>query len=75
MDLQKLLLETKAIDILGLKENINDIHFKLDNHIHIVNIPPSGEYFIYLAVDFNKANLALTRTMLRKYKQELNEVL
>ena len=65
----------KAIDILGLQENINDIHFKLDNHIHIVDMSPSGEYFIYLAVDSNKANLALTRSMLRKYKQELNEVL
>ncbi|TDQ25619.1 hypothetical protein [Tenacibaculum caenipelagi] len=65
----------KAIEVLGLDENISDIHFKLDNHIHVIDMSPSGEYFIYLAVDSNRANLALTRTMLNKYKKELNEVL
>ncbi|WP_428740297.1 hypothetical protein [Tenacibaculum sp.] len=65
----------KAIQVLGLDEDISDIHFKLKNHIHVIDLSPSGEYFIYLAVDGNKANLALTRTMLNKYKKELNEVL
>ena len=65
----------KAIQVLGLDEDISDIHFKLKNHIHVIDLSPSGEYFIYLAVDSNRANLALTRTMLNKYKKELNEVL
>ncbi|WP_367997805.1 hypothetical protein [Tenacibaculum soleae] len=60
---------------LGLDESLNDIHFNLDSHIHIINISPSGDYFVYLAVDSKKANLALTRTLLNKYKQELNNEL
>lgn len=64
-----------AIKTLGLEQGLRDIHFKLDNHIHVINMSPSGDYFIYLAVDGKKANLALTRTMLNKYKAELNEVL
>ncbi|CAM1350224.1 hypothetical protein [Tenacibaculum insulae] len=65
----------KAMKSLGLDENLNDIHFNLDSHIHIINISPSGDYFVYLAVDSKKANLALTRTLLNKYKQELNNEL
>ncbi|KAB1159557.1 MULTISPECIES: hypothetical protein [Tenacibaculum] len=65
----------EAIKTLGLDENLRDIHFKLDNHIHVINMSPGGDYFIYLAVDSKKANLALTRTMLNKYKIELNAVL
>lgn len=65
----------KAMKSLGLDENLNDIHFNLDSQIHIINISPSGDYFVYLAVDSKKANLALTRTLLNKYKQELNNEL
>ncbi|OCK43602.1 hypothetical protein BA195_02560 [Tenacibaculum soleae] len=65
----------KAMKSLGLNENLNDIHFNLDSQIHIINISPSGDYFVYLAVDSKKANLALTRTLLNKYKQELNNEL
>lgn len=65
----------KAMKSLGLDENLNDIHFNLDSQIHIINISPSGDYFVYLAVDSKKANLALTRTLLNRYKQELNNEL
>ncbi|CAM1358267.1 conserved protein of unknown function [Tenacibaculum soleae] len=65
----------KAMKSLGLDESLNDIHFNLDSQIHIINISPSGDYFVYLAVDSKKANLALTRTLLNKYKQELNNEL
>ncbi len=65
----------KAMKALGLDENLTDIHFNLENQIHIINISPSGEYFIYLAIDSKKANLALTRTLVNKYKQELNNEL
>ena len=65
----------KAMKALGLDESLNDIHFNLKNQIHIINISPSGEYFVYLAVDSKKANLALTRTLLNKYKQKLNNEL
>ena len=65
----------KAMKTLGLEENLTDIQFNLDNQIHMVNISPSGDYFVYLAVDTKKANVALTRTLLNKYKQELNNEL
>ncbi|WP_271405458.1 hypothetical protein [Tenacibaculum soleae] len=65
----------KAMKSLGLDESLNDIHFNLDSQIHIINISPSGDYFVYLAVNSKKANLALTRTLLNKYKQELNNEL
>ncbi|QXP73072.1 hypothetical protein H0I31_05070 [Tenacibaculum sp. AHE15PA] len=65
----------KAMKSLGLNEQLTDIHFNLETQIHIINISPSGEYFVYLAVDSKKANLALTRTLLNKYKQDLNNEL
>lgn len=65
----------KAIDALGLKEEIQDITITLSCQIHIINIAPSGNYFIYLAVDSSKANMGITKVMLNKYKVKLNEVL
>ncbi|MEX6627148.1 hypothetical protein PG913_10740 [Tenacibaculum pacificus] len=65
----------KAIEALGLNENLRDIHFNLDEQIHVINIAPSGEYFIYLAVDSKKANLALSRKLLNKYTKSLTDEL
>ncbi|WBX73751.1 hypothetical protein PG913_00335 [Tenacibaculum pacificus] len=65
----------KAIEALELKEEIKDVYFNLKNQIHIINLSPSGEYFIYLAVDSKKANLALTRTLLNRYKKDLDNEL
>lgn len=65
----------KAIEALGLKEDIQDITITLTDQIHIINIAPSGAYFIYLAVDSDKANLGITRALLNKYKADLNAAL
>ncbi|MDB0614568.1 hypothetical protein PL372_02975 [Tenacibaculum dicentrarchi] len=65
----------KAIKTLGLDENLRDIHFNLDKQIHIIDIFPSGEYFVYLAIDSKKANIALSRKLLGKYTKELNNEL
>lgn len=65
----------KAIEALGLKEEIKDISITLDTQIHIINVAPSGSYFIYLAIDSSKANLAITKTLLNKYKKELNNAI
>ena len=65
----------EAIKQLGLKETIEDITITLDNQVHIINISPSGAYFIYLAVDSSKANLGITKSLLNKYKQDLNKAL
>lgn len=65
----------KAIEALGLKEEIKDITITLTDQVHIINVAPSGAYFIYLAVDSDKANLGITRALLNKYKSELNAAL
>ncbi|CAM1334330.1 hypothetical protein [Tenacibaculum aestuariivivum] len=65
----------KAISALGLKEEIKDITITLTDQIHIINIAPTGGYFIYLAIDSSKANIAITKTLLNKYKAQLNNAL
>lgn len=65
----------QAIKALGLKEKIEDITITLTDQIHILNVAPSGAYFIYLAVDSDKANLGITRALLNKYKADLNAAL
>lgn len=61
----------KAIEALGLKAKIQDILITLDNQIHIIDMAENGEYFIYLAVDSDKANLGMTRALLKKYKKDI----
>lgn len=64
-----------AINALGLNEEIKDITITLTSQVHIINIAPSGGYFIYLAVDSSKANLGITKALLNKYKLELNSAI
>lgn len=61
----------KAIEALGLTATIQDILITLDNQIHIIDMAENGEYFIYLAVDSDKANLGMTRALLKKYKKDI----
>jgi len=62
-----------AIKALGLegKESIEDIMITLSSQIHIISVSKNGEYFIYLAVDSAKANLGMTRAMLKKYSKDI----
>lgn len=62
-----------ALRALGLegREKIEDILITLTDQIHIIDVAPSGNYFIYLAVDSTKANLGITRSLLAKYKKDL----
>lgn len=62
----------KAINALGLKEDIEDITITLTNQIHVISVAKSGAYFVYLAVDSAKANLGITRALLNKYKADLD---
>ncbi len=61
----------KAIEALGLKSTIHDIIITLNDQIHIIDMSENGEYFIYLAVDSSKANLGMTRALLKKYKKDI----
>lgn len=60
-----------AIKILGLDQQIDDILITLSTQIHIIDISSNGEYFVYLAVDSTKANLGMTRAMLKKYSKDI----
>ncbi|AXO81728.1 hypothetical protein DZC78_15510 [Olleya aquimaris] len=60
-----------AIKALDLDANIQDILITLNSQIHIIDVSENGEYFIYLAVDSDKANLGMTRALLKKYKKEI----
>lgn len=62
-----------AINALGLTQNIDDIMITLTNQIHIIDISENNEYFIYLAVDSNKANLGMTKALLNKFKKDITE--
>lgn len=62
-----------AIRALGIegKQKLQDILITLTDQIHVIDIAPSGNYFVYLAVDSTKANLGITRSLLAKYKKDL----
>lgn len=60
-----------AIKALDLDSNIQDILITLTDQIHIIDLSENGEYFIYLAVDSKKANLGMTRALLKKYKKDI----
>ena len=60
-----------AIKALNLDSKIQDILITLDGQIHIIDLSENGEYFIYLAVDSTKANLGMTRALLKKYKKDI----
>ena len=64
-----------AIKALGLNAKIQDILITLTNQIHIIDVSEKGDYFIYLAVDSDKANLGMTRALLKKYKKDIVEKL
>lgn len=62
-----------AVNALGLNQNIEDILITLSNQIHIIDISPNKKFMIYLAADSAKANLGMTRAVLKKHKSELEK--
>ncbi len=60
-----------AIKALELTAGIQDILITLDSQIHIIDVSENGDYFIYLAVDSDQANLGMTRALLKKYKKDI----
>ena len=60
-----------AIKALNLDQKIENIMINLTSQIHIIDISEDNEYFIYLAVDSNKANLGMTKSVLNKYKKDI----
>ncbi|WP_343695879.1 hypothetical protein [Flavobacterium sp.] len=62
-----------AVKALGLNQDIEDILITLSNQIHIIDISPNKKFMIYLAADASKANLGMTRAVLRKHKSDLEK--
>jgi hypothetical protein len=60
-----------AVKALNLKQDIQDILITLTNQIHIIDISPNKKFMIYLVADSTKSNLGMTRSVLRKYKVDL----
>jgi hypothetical protein len=63
----------KALSLDG--QMIDNVMITLTSQIHILDVSDNGEYFIYLAVDSTKANLGMTKSILNKYKREIEEKL
>ncbi len=62
-----------AVKALNLKQDIEDILITLSNQIHIIDISPNNKFMVYLVADSTKANLGMTRAVLRKYKTDLEK--
>ncbi|MGW3348056.1 hypothetical protein ACWDA3_32600 [Nonomuraea rubra] len=64
----------RTMDSLGLKDHIEDILITLSGQYHIIR-PITGRggkgLFLYLALDRNRANLALARHQLRGIEEKL----
>ena len=65
-----------ALQVLGLasKEKIDDIIINLTDQIHLIDMAPSGTYFIYLVVDSTISNICISRSLLVKYKKDLESI-
>lgn len=60
---------------LGISSSLEDIKFNLSDQIHTINISPKGDYFVYLALDRAKSNVAVTRNLMKRYTETLNNEL
>lgn len=60
-----------AAKTLGLGDQIEDILVTLPQQYHLMRLVPSTTLFIYLALDRDKANLAMARHALKVLESEL----
>ena len=56
---------------LGLNDKLSMIQFNLESQLHLIMLLPNGDYFLYLALDSSKANIALTKALVKKYKSDI----
>jgi hypothetical protein len=63
----------KAITALRLTgETIDDILISLTTQIHLLKVLPNANYFIYAVASSRDVNLAIARSVLKKYASEIS---
>jgi hypothetical protein len=62
----------KAIQALKLKQTVQDILLTLTDQLHVIKLSPTGDKFIYLAVNSRDTNLAVARQILKSQTAVLN---
>ncbi|MEU3063562.1 hypothetical protein AB0P12_04565 [Streptomyces subrutilus] len=66
--------KVRTMEMLGLADEIEDILITLGSQYHLIRLLKargSSGFFLYLALDRNRANLAMARHQLKKIENEL----
>ncbi|MER5311851.1 hypothetical protein ABT034_29120 [Streptomyces sp. NPDC002773] len=66
--------KVRAMEMLGLNDEIEDILITLGRHYHLIRLlkaRSANGLFLYLALDKDRANLAMARHQLKKIENEL----
>ncbi|MEU6865730.1 hypothetical protein ABZ924_21135 [Streptomyces sp. NPDC046876] len=66
--------KVRTMEMLGLKDEIEDILITLGGQYHLIRLLKgrgSKGFFLYLALDRGRANLAMARHQLKKIENEL----
>ncbi|MFB9832617.1 hypothetical protein [Actinoallomurus acaciae] len=66
--------KARTLEALGIKDSIEDILITLDRQYHVIRLLSRGgsQLFFYLALDRERANLALARHGLRRIEGEVS---
>ena len=66
--------KARTLEALQIRETIEDILITLDKQYHVIRLLSRGgsQLFLYLALDRERANLALARHNLRRIERDLS---
>lgn len=62
----------KAIQALKLNQTVQDILLTLTDQLHLLKLSPTGDKFLYLAVNSRDTNLAQARQIMKAHSASLN---
>lgn len=66
--------KARTLEALQIKDSIEDILITLDRQYHVIRLMSRGgsQLFLYLALDRQRANLALARHNLRRIERDIS---